>query len=381
VNNIYFDNAATTPVSEEVINAMLPYLKFDFGNPSSIHSFGKPAKVLIEDTRDLLAEIIGSKPKEIYFTSGGTEANNHAIKSVAINFLQSNKKEIITSRIEHLAVLDSIEYLKNNFGFTVKFVETDNNGFINYENLKSLLNRNTLMVSLMHSNNETGVINDLKKISSLKSEFDFVLHSDTIQSFGKELLKLTDLNIDLATISSHKIYGPKGIAALYIKDKTPIEKFIHGGSQERNLRGGTENIPGIAGFKKALELLKQNFESDRTHYINLKNYLLKNLKKILGDKIIINTPDENSLPNILNISVNLKNSKVDPEMLLILLDVEGIAVSGGSACTSGSHKPSHVLLSLGVDEKTALATVRISIGRNNTLKDVDSLIEGLKKII
>ncbi|HRE40118.1 MAG TPA: cysteine desulfurase family protein [Ignavibacteria bacterium] len=381
MNSIYFDNAATTPVADEVLDAMIPYLKTNFGNSSSIHSFGKSAKVLIEDTRDLISQIIGSKPREIYFTSGGTESNNQSLKGLAFASLDTKKNEFITTKIEHLAVLDTLNYLKEKFGFKIHFIETDNYGFINFDSLNEKINENTLCVSVMHSNNETGVINDINKISEYKNKNNFTIHSDTIQSFGKGILKLTELNCDIATISSHKIYGPKGIAAVYIKDKIKTDKFIHGGSQERNSRGGTENIPGIAGFKKALEILISKYESDILHYTKIKNYIIENLKKDFRDKLILNTPEKNSLPNIINLSVNLEKSNVDPEMLLILLDLDGIAVSGGSACTSGSHKPSHVLLSLGIDEKTALATIRISIGRYNTLEEADKLIKVLKKII
>lgn len=381
MRRIYLDNAATTPIAPEVLDAMLPYLKENFGNASSIHSYGKPAKVLIEDTRDLIAEFIGSKPKEIVFTSGGTEANNFAIKGLAMNFLNSDKKNIITTKIEHLAVLDTVNYLKNKFGFKISYLDNDEYGRINLTQFEELIQDNSFLVSVMHSNNETGVINDLKAISRIAKSKNIYVHSDTVQSFGKVRFKVNELGVDTATISSHKIYGPKGVGALYMRDKTPVEKYQHGGSQERNLRGGTENIPAIAGFKKAVELVIKKFDEDTEKLKELNQNLRKKLTEEFSDKIIFNTPEENSLPNILNISINLKNSKVDPEMLLILLDLEGIAVSGGSACTSGSHKPSHVLLNLGRDEKTALASIRISLGRYNTKEDLDYFILALKEVI
>jgi cysteine desulfurase len=381
LRRIYLDNAATTPIAPEVLDAMLPYMRENFGNASSIHSYGKPAKVLIEDTRDLIADFIGSKPKEIVFTSGGTEANNFAIKGLAMNFLNSEEKNIITTKIEHLAVLDTVNYLKNKFGFKISYLDNDEYGKINLNQLEELVNDNTFLVSVMHSNNETGVINDLNAISQIAKKKNVYVHSDTIQSFGKIRFKVNELGIDTATISSHKIYGPKGIGALYMRDKTPVEKFLHGGSQERNLRGGTENIPAIAGFKKAVELVIKNFDEDTERLKGLNEYLRSKLTQKFGDKIIFNSPEDKSLPNILNISINLKQSKVDPEMLLILLDLEGIAVSGGSACTSGSHKPSHVLLNLGRDEKTALASIRISLGRYNTKEDLDYFILALKEVI
>jgi cysteine desulfurase len=381
LRRIYLDNAATTPIAPEVLDAMLPYMRENFGNASSIHSYGKPAKVLVEDTRDLIADFIGSKPKEIVFTSGGTEANNFAIKGLAMNFLNSDEKNIITTKIEHLAVLDTVNYLKNKFGFKISYLDNDEYGKINLNQLEELVNDNTFLVSVMHSNNETGVINDLNAISQIAKKKNVYVHSDTIQSFGKIRFKVNELGIDTATISSHKIYGPKGIGALYMRDKTPVEKFLHGGSQERNLRGGTENIPAIAGFKKAVELVIKNFDEDTERLKGLNEYLRSKLTQKFGDKIIFNSPEDKSLPNILNISINLKQSKVDPEMLLILLDLEGIAVSGGSACTSGSHKPSHVLLNLGRDEKTALASIRISLGRYNTKEDLDYFILALKEVI
>lgn len=381
MTRVYLDNASTTPIAPEVLDAMLPYMKENFGNASSIHSYGKPAKVLVEDTRDLIADFIGSKPKEIVFTSGGTEANNFAIKGLAMNFLNSYKKNIITTKIEHLAVLDTVNYLKGKFGFKISYLDNDGHGRISMDQLKSLVQDDTFLISVMHANNETGAINDLNAISKIAKLKNVYVHSDTVQSFGKIRFKVNELGIDTAAISSHKIYGPKGIGALYMRDKTPVEKYQHGGSQERNLRGGTENIPAIAGFKKALELVIRNFDQDSEKSKELNEYLRSRLIQEFTDKIIFNSPDHGSLPNILNISVNLKKSKVDPEMLLILLDLEDIAVSGGSACTSGSHKPSHVLLNLGRDEKTALASIRISMGRYTTKEELDYFILALKGII
>ncbi len=233
----------------------------------------------------------------------------------------------------------------------------------------------------MHSNNETGVINDIKAVTEIAKEKNIFVHTDSVQSIGKTEFNVKDEGVNFATLSSHKIYGPKGIAALYIKDRTPVEKFIHGGMQERDMRGGTENIAAIAGLKKAIELLKRNSESDISHYGNLKYYLIKKLKAAFGESVLFNSREENSLPNIVNISFDPDTLSFEEEMILIQLDLKGIAVSGGSACTAGTHKPSHVLTELGRDRKTALGSVRISFGRKNTTEEIDYFIECLKEIV
>lgn len=380
MNKIYLDNASTTPTDPEVLDAMMPYLKNNFGNASSIHSFGKPNKVIIEDTRDLIAEFLGVIPREIYFTSGGTESNNFALKGIALSFFNSKKNHIITSSIEHMAVLETCKYLKDKFGFKVTFANPDNAGRITADSIEKHVKDDTFLIAIMHSNNETGIINDLAGISELAVEKGILVHTDSIQSIGKTVFKPKGLNVNTATLSAHKIFGPKGIAALYIKKNTSIDKYIHGGSQERDMRGGTENIAAIAGLKKAIELLKQRQEKDIEHYLQLKNRTVEKLKEDMGEKILFNSAGKNSLPNIVNISFDSSKNNFDPETLLIMLDLNGIAVSGGSACTSGSLKPSHVISALGRDEKTALASLRISFGRQNTIEDVDRFISVLGKV-
>ena len=377
----YLDNASTTAIDPEVLDAMMPYLKENFGNASSIHSFGKSAKVLLEDARDIVAEFIGASSKEIFFTNSGTESNNFAIKGLAFNFLNSGNNHIISTSIEHSAVLDTLNFLQEKFKYEVTFIKPTPDGIILPEKIASAIKENTFLISVMHSNNETGIINDIKSISDLILGKDIFLHTDSVQSIGKTDFNVNELNINSATVSAHKIYGPKGIAALYVRDKTPVEKFIHGGMQERNMRGGTENIASIAGFKKAIELLNSNYEKDITHYRSLKDHLTEKLKSKYREGIIFNSGESNSLPNIVNISFDKNILEYDEEMVLIMLDLKGIAVSGGSACTAGTHKPSHVLTEIGLDQKTALGSVRISFGRNNTEDDVNIFVNALSEIV
>lgn len=389
MNEIYLDNAATTPMDERVIEAMMPYMKVFYGNASSVHKPGREAKVLLEDARDVIAGFIGARSSEIYFTSGGTEANNFAIKGMAFNDLgftpdgeERRRYHIISTKIEHSAVIDTIEYLKNRFGFEVSYLRTNKFGEIDTEELKSLITRDTFLICAMHSNNELGVINNISGISEIAKEKNILLHTDSVQSIGKIHFNVNKLYCDTATISAHKIYGPKGIGALYVRRDTPIDKFIHGGKQERERRGGTENIAAIAGFKKAVELLQKEMNSDIDKYKLLKRKLIQLLKENFGDKVIINSLEgDNSLNNIVNISFNAGKIKIDPETILIKLDLKGIAVSSGSACTSGSVQPSHVLQAIGYDDITAGSSLRISFGRFNNEGDVDKLIAALKEII
>jgi len=381
MKSVYLDNAATTRIDEEVLDAMMPYLKENYGNASSIHSYGKTAKVLLEDARDIIAEFIGASPKEIFFTGSGTESNNFALKGTAFKFLNTHRNHIITSSIEHSAVLDTMKYLESIFSFDVTYLKTDDKGRIPLGELSAAIRPETFLISIMHSNNEIGIINDIKTISEIAAAESIYVHTDSVQSIGKTEFNVKDLNVNFATISAHKIYGPKGISVLYIKDKTPVEKFIHGGMQERNMRGGTENIAAIAGFKKAIELVKKKLQSDISHYLKLKVYTTGKLIAEFSDSILFNSAGENSLPNILNISFDKNKLSFDEDMILIKLDLLGIAVSGGSACTSGTHKPSYVLTEIGRDKSTALGSVRISFGRDNGKEDADYFVECLKSII
>jgi cysteine desulfurase len=380
MRKIYLDNAATTPIDPAVLDAMIPFLTDKFGNPSSVHSFGREVKVMLEEARETVADFIGANPSEIYFTSGGTEANNFAIKGIALSNL-GKKNHIISSPIEHSAILDTLEYLKNKFGFNVTFLNVNNSGEIDPDELKKSISGATFLICVMHSNNELGVINDIKAISNISREHGVYFHTDSVQSIGKTEFNVREIDCSAATFTGHKIYAPKGIGGLYIKKGTEIEKFIHGGKQERDRRGGTENIAGIAGLKKAIEILKNEMISDVVHINGLKKHLTIELKKVFGEKVIINTKETGSLPNIVNISFNNKIVKVDPDSVIIKLDLNGIAVSSGSACTSGAVHPSHVLKAIGYDDETAKSSLRISIGRFNKIDEIDYFIECLKGIV
>lgn len=380
MKKIYLDNAATTPIDPQVLDAMIPFLTDKFGNPSSVHSFGREVKVMLEEARETVADFIGANPSEIFFTSGGTEANNLAVKGLTFANL-GKKNHIISSPIEHSAILDTLEYLKKKFGTEITFLKVNKYGEIDLNELKDSINKNTFLISVMHSNNELGVINDLKSISKIASENGIYLHTDSVQSIGKTKFSVKDIGCSTATLSGHKIYAPKGIGGLYIKKGTYIDKLMHGGKQERDLRGGTENIAGIAGIKKAIGILKSEMISDVVHINGLKKHLIIELKKAFDDKVIINTKEDISLPNIVNISFNKEKVKVDSDAVIIKLDLAGIAVSSGSACTSGAVHPSHVLKAIGYDDETAKSSLRISIGRFNKIDEIDYFIGCLKGII
>jgi cysteine desulfurase len=389
MKDIYLDNAATTPIDERVLAEMLPYLREHYGNASSVHKAGRDAKVLLEEARDTIAAFIGARSSELYFTSGGTEANNFAIKGIAFNQLgftpngeEKRRNHIVSTAIEHSAVIDTLEYLKNRFRFEITYLETNKYGEIDLDKLRQSVSDDTFLICVMHSNNELGVINNIAGISQISKEKNALIHTDSVQSIGKVYFNVNELFCNTATLSAHKIYGPKGIGALYIRRDTPIDKFIHGGKQERDRRGGTENIAAIAGFKKAVELLKKEMNSDIEKYKLLKRKLIYLLRENFADKVIINSLElENSLNNIVNISFDPDKIKFDPDTLLIKLDLKAIALSSGSACTSGSIQPSHVLKAIGYGDSAAKSSLRISFGRFNTESDVDYLIEGLRSVI
>lgn len=378
---IFLDNASTTKVADEVREAMLPYFSDFYGNPSSVHQFGKKAAVLRESTRELIADFLGCKPAEIFFTSGGTESNNTALKGFALNALGSNKNHIIASNIEHPSVLETVLFLKQKFGFDLTVIKSDKYGRISPDAVEQAITEKTFLITIMHANNELGTINDIKSISELAKSKGIIFHSDTVQSIGKLKFNFSQLALDAASLSAHKIYGPKGIGVLYLNESANIERLIHGGGQERGLRAGTESIPLIAGLKKTIELLKQKIDDDIKQYTFLNNYLKTQLNKEFPVGISYNSPLENVLQNIVNIKIDYRKFKLEPDMLLVRFDLNGIAVSGGSACHSGALKPSKVLMELGLAEKDALSSIRISFGRYNTKDDVDCFIDVLKKIL
>lgn len=378
---VYLDNAATTKPDERVVEAMLPYLRESFGNPSSIHNPGREVKVFLEEARETIADFIGARPSEIYFTSGGTEANNFAIKGIAFNNPEK-KDHIVSSPIEHSSILDLFNYLHNRFGYKITYLPVNKYGEVDINVLNDMITDKTLLVCVMHSNNELGIINDLEKISELTNSRGVFLHTDSVQSIGKTRFHVNGINCTTATLSAHKIYGPKGIGALYIRKNTPIDKYMHGGKQERDRRGGTENISGIAGFKEAVEILNERMDADVAHYTFLKSRLMNQLKGRIGNKIIVNSKESgNSLCNIVNISLNREHTQIDSDALIMKLDIMGLAVSSGSACTSGAVHPSHVLKAIGYTDDDAKSSLRISFGRYNKEEDVDYLVSSLESIL
>lgn len=378
MNSVYFDHAATTRVDERVLEAMIPYFTDHFGNANSAHQFGNDAKVAVEEAREIIAELIGAEPAEIIFTSGGTESDNCAIKGVVG---ATGKTEVITSPLEHHAVLHTAEALKRN-GARPVYLDPDPSGYITPEQVQEAISENTALVSLMHVNNEIGTINPLKEISEVCRENNVPFHSDTVQSVGKIPVDVDELGLDFLSISGHKIYGPKGIGVMYMRHATPWLPWMHGGSQERRRRGGTLNVPGIIGLAKAMELVTSEMDDHRKHFIELRQQLINGLDEKFGDRYQINGDPENGVPHIINISfLNPDGGGLDGEMLLLNLDVEGICVSNGSACTSGAMEPSHVLEGIGLDTKTANSSIRVSLGKDNRADEIDYFLQKLEVVV
>lgn len=378
MDQIYFDSAATTPVDETVMEKMMPYFTRHFGNANSAHQFGRDCKVAIEDAREKIASLIHAEPSEIIFTSGGTESDNAAIKGVVA---ATRKKEIITSPIEHHAVIHPAESLKMQ-GCRVAYLEPDKYGVVSAEKVKNAVSDETAVVSLMHVNNEIGSVNPIKEIAEVCQEKGVAFHSDTVQSVGKIPIDVKDLGLNLLSISAHKIYGPKGIGVLYVKNGTPWIPWLQGGSQERRRRGGTSNVAGIVGLAEALELSITHQVEHYQHYQNLQKVTLEELNKRFKNRFQVNGPVEDGMPNILNIGfISDQDNGLDGEMLLLNLDIDGICVSNGSACTSGAMEPSHVLEGVGVPESIANSSIRVSFGKHNTEEDVRFFAEKLETIL
>jgi cysteine desulfurase len=373
--HVYLDNAASTPLDPQVLEAMLPYMQKYFGNPSSIHTHGREARSAIEKARKTVASLLNTSPSEIFFTSGGTEADNTAIISGIRSHGITN---VITTPIEHHAVLHTLEYLARNEEIMLSFAKLDEKGRIDLEHFEKLLTNNpNSLVSIMHANNEIGNINQIDLIGELCSKYKAVFHSDTVQTMGHYVHDLQKLKADFIVGAAHKFHGPKGTGFLYLNAKNKIFPLIHGGAQERNMRGGTENIYGIIGLAKALEIAYANMESDRKHIEKLKEYLIQQLQaKIPGVIFNGNCLDmQNSLYTVLNISTSIHEIN---EMVLFNLDIEKISVSGGSACASGSEIGSHVLRFLNADHRRA--HIRFSFSKYNTMEEVDYVIGKLEKM-
>ena len=379
MDSVYFDHASTTPVDEKVLEEILPYYKHQFGNANSAHQFGRATKVAIEDARELIAKLIGAEPSEIIFTSGGTESDNAAIKGV-VN--ATRKTEIITSPIEHHAVIHPAESLKMQ-GCRVTYLQPDSTGLITPEQVQKAISDDTAVVSLMHVNNEIGTILPIKEIAAVCKEKKIPFHSDTVQSVGKLPLNVKELGVDLLSMSGHKIYGPKGIGLLYVKNRTPWLPWLQGGSQERRRRGGTSNVAGIVGMAQALKHCVENLESYQKHYETLRNVLLNGLEEKFSGRYQINGPVYNGVPHIINLAFSIEGSEkgLDGEMLLLNLDIEGICVSNGSACTSGAVEPSHVLNGIGLPDKLANSSIRISFGKDNTVEQVRFFLDKLENVL
>lgn len=374
MRKVYLDHSATTPVDPEVAELMMTYYTTKFGNPSSIHSFGREAKKALEDARQQVADLIGAKPEEITFTSGGTEADNMAIIGAAL----ANKKKgnhIITSAIEHHAVLDTCHYLEKQ-GFKVTVLPVDEDGLVKAADLEQALTPETILVTLMHANNEVGSIQPIVEIGKLLKGRGIIFHTDAVQSLGKIPVNVDDLGVDLLTASAHKIYGPKGVGCLYIRKGTRIQALVHGGGQERKRRSGTENTPGIIGFGKACVLAGQRMEEDTKHLLKLRDKLMNGILDSIPD-VKVNGHATQRIPNNVNVSIRY----VEGESLLLSLDMQGIAASSGSACTSGSLDPSHVLLAMGICHEIAHGSLRFSLGRGNTEEDIDYVLEKLPAIV
>jgi cysteine desulfurase len=378
IKNVYLDNAATTPVDPRVLEAMLPFFNEVYGNANSAHGPGRHANVAVENARDTIAQIIGSEPSEIIFTSGGTESNNATIKGV---LRASGKKHLITSKAEHHAVLHPVEHATSE-GAESTLLAVNPLGFVSATQVADAIRPDTILVTLMHANNEIGSINPISEIAEICKSRGVLLHSDTVQSAGKIPVNVDDLGVDFLSISGHKIYGPKGVGILYVKNGTQWTPWMEGGSQERKRRGGTLNVPGIVGMAKALELTSSEMIENKHHISTLKNALVSGLKDRFEDRIAFNGDIENGLYNIVNCSFPMhEGMPLDGEMLLLSLDIEGISCSNGSACASGAVEPSHVLMSLGLDRSVAKSSVRFSLGKQNTMEDIHYTIEKLEFIV
>jgi cysteine desulfurase len=373
MKNIYLDYAATAPCDPAVLKAMEPYFFEKFGNASSLHAFGQEAKKAVEDSRETLATFLGAKADEIIFTSGGTESDNLAIKGVA-EAMRQKGNHIITTAIEHHAVSEPCKYLEKN-GFKVTFVGVDKYGLVLPEDIKKAITDKTILISVMHANNEIGTIQPIAEIGNISRAKGIYFHTDAVQTVGHIPVNVDELNVDLLSLSAHKFYGPKGVGALYVRKGVRLERFMHGGDQEKNRRASTHNTPGIVGLAKALELCRAKMAEEAKFQIILRDKLIQELPDRIPE-IYLNGHPTKRLPNNVNFSIKY----IEGESILLSLDMVGIAVSTGSACTSSSLEPSHVLLAIGLTPEIAHGSVRISMGRWTRNEDINSLLEHLPKI-
>ena len=368
----YFDNAATTKIKPEILNEMMPYLTEEYGNPSSLYSIGRSAKRAVERARTQVANLINANRNEIYFTGCGTESDNTALKGIA-NSYKDKGNHIITSKIEHNAILESCKTLEKN-GFKITYLNVDRDGIINLQELENAISKNTILISIMFANNEIGTIEPIKQISKIAKKNNIIFHTDAVQAIGNVPIDVEELGIDMLSMSGHKICAPKGIGALYVRNGIEFEKFMNGGHQEKNRRAGTENLAGIVGLGKACELARVNLRYHIEYVKRLRDYyhllVLNNINNVK-----INGSIENRLPGNSNISF----MGVDSTALLLELDKKGICCSAGSACNSGESVPSHVLTSIGLDSEMARSALRVTFGDNNSKEEVEYLVENIKK--
>ncbi len=371
---IYFDHAATTPVDESVLEKMLPFFTEVFGNPNSQHAFGRESVKAVDEARDTIAKIINAKPNELYFTSGGTEADNWALRGVARAY-KDKGRHLIISPIEHAAMLSTAKALEKE-GFEISFMKVDEFGVVDLEHLKSIVRKDTIFIGCMMANNEVGTIEPIKQISEIAKSVGAVCFTDAVQAAGVLKIDVKDLGVDLMSMSSHKIYGPKGVGALYIRNGLKVESILTGGHQERTKRGGTTNVPGVVGFAEAFKIADSEMEQNFNYVSSLRDRFIDRVIKEVP-YVKLNGPRENRLPANADFSFEF----IEGESILFSLDLAGIAVSSGSACSSGSLEPSHVLLALGLPEELAHGSIRFSFGKHNTIEEVDYAVETIKDAV
>ena len=370
----YFDNSATTRIKDEVFKEMIPYLSIEYGNPSSLYSIGRSAKRTISEARRRVASLINCSPEEIYFTSCGSESDNTALKGIAY----ANKEKgnhIITSKIEHPAILNSCKNLENK-GFKISYIDVDKDGMLNLEKLESEITDQTILISIMYANNEIGTIEPIREIAQIAHSHGIIFHTDAVQAVGNIPIDVKKMNIDMLSLSGHKLYAPKGIGALYVKNGIEFERFMDGGHQEKNKRSGTENVAEIVALGKACQIAEKNIEQYQQKLKNLRDYCLNKIQEKIPD-IYINGTMERRLPGNINISFKDLNSGE----LLLRLDEVGICASGGSACSSKEASPSHVLTAIGLPSELSKGALRLTFGDYNSIEDVDYLVENLVRIV
>lgn len=371
---IYLDNAATTKTASEVVEAMLPYYTEKFGNPSSVYGFASANKEAITAQRDIIAEALGAKSNEIYFTAGGSEADNWALKATAEAYADKGK-HIITTKIEHHAILHTGEYLESK-GFDVTYLDVDEDGIVRLEDLKEAIRPDTILISVMYANNEIGSIQPIKEIGRIAHEHSILFHTDAVQAFGQVPINVDECHIDMLSASGHKLNGPKGMGFLYIRTGVKIRSFVHGGAQERKRRAGTENVPGIVGLGAAVSRAVRTMEERSAKESALRDYMIERVLEEIPH-CRLNGHRTKRLPNNANFSFRF----IEGESLLIMLDMKGICASSGSACTSGSLDPSHVLLAIGLPHEIAHGSLRLTLSDETTKEDIDYVVDNLKEIV